>query len=120
MNKGPALAEFALRKNQTLVQDITIPEHSGMSGLMIQLSDSMGRPIEEATVTLESNDPAQVPMQTIQQGSVHVALGKVGNYTLVITAPGYQPLSKPVTLKITIEEGAQPETMEISLEEAKD
>ena len=120
INKGPALAEFALRKNQTLVQDITIPEHSGMSGLMIQLSDSMGRPIEEATVTLESNDPAETPMRTIHQGNVYMTLGKVGNYTLVITSPGYQPLSKPLTLETIIEEGVQPETMEISLEEARD
>jgi hypothetical protein len=51
---------------------------------------------------------------------MYITLGKVGTYTLVITAPGYQPISKPVSLKTIIEEGTQPETMEISLEKAKD
>ncbi len=120
MNNGPALAEFTLQNHQDHVQDITLPEQSAASGLIVKLSDSQGRPIQDATVTLASEDQAEAPLQAIQQINTYILLGKPRDYVLTISASGYQPLSKPVKLKAIIEEGTPPETMEITLEMAKD
>ncbi|HEY1074263.1 MAG TPA: carboxypeptidase regulatory-like domain-containing protein [Patescibacteria group bacterium] len=73
-------------------------QFGGQSGVKVLVNDMVNIPVEEATVTLQTQNGTVQIVKTPDATGFYVSAARPGTYTLTVSAPGYISDTKTIEL----------------------